>query len=103
MRKFTAKITGLKCVILACMIALSGCMESGPETQTTQVRGDVVVEQVTHKYDKRMDYENAKFRIKKIEYEGHTYLYFLETGYHVGYAGFAHDENCKCRKHVQNN
>lgn len=78
-------------------------MESGPETRTTQVKGDVVVEQVTHEYNGGMDYTHPQFTIKKIEYEGHSYLYFVETGYHIGYAGFTHDENCKCRKHVQDN
>ena len=98
---FPAKITRLKCVLCACLIALTGCMESGPEHITREVKGNTVVEHVTHEYGNQMNYTSPKFTIHKIEFEGHSYLYFVETGYHVGYAGFTHDENCKCRKDVR--
>lgn len=101
MKKFNAKFPTLKCAIAACLIALTGCIDSGPAHSETKVHGNTVVEHVTHEYDTKQDYNNTKFHIHKIEFEGHSYLYFVETGYHVGYAGFTHDENCKCLKNVR--
>ena len=42
-----------------------------------------------------IDYRSGKFaeKVQKVEYEGHTYLWF-RSGYQ---AGICHDENCKCK------
>lgn len=106
MKKFAAKITRLKALICAGMLALSltSCFEAGPTEERTQVRNDVVTTRVVHtdSNNRHRDYTSAEFKIHKFEYEGHTYLYFMEGAGHRAWAGLTHDENCKCRKNVSN-
>lgn len=102
MKKFTAKITDIKALICASLIALTGCVDYGNASSSTKVHGDAVIEHVTHEYG-GPEHTRKVFNIHKFEYEGHTYLYFKETWGHNGYAGLTHDENCKCRKHVSDN
>lgn len=114
MKKFAAKITGLKrliscrrlmtlkALICAGLIALTGCVDYGNASSSTKVHGDAVIEHVTHEYG-GPEHTHKVFNIHKFEYEGHTYLYFKESFGHNGYAGLTHDENCKCRKHVSDN
>lgn len=106
MKKFAAKITRLKALICAGILALSltSCFERGPAVEKTVVRDGVVKTRVEHTDKSSRKYSRIRdeFKIRKFEYEGHTYLYFKENWGNTGYAGLTHDENCKCRKHVSN-
>ena len=106
MKKFTAKITRLKALICASILALSltSCFEAGPSVEKTTVRNDVVTTRVEHtdRHSRGQDYTRDQFKLHKFEYEGHTYIYFKENHGYNGYAGLTHDENCKCRKNVSN-
>lgn len=103
MNKFNRVKSHLKALICAGLIALSstGCIEHN-STHKVEARNNRVVhvETLENGYERT----NPLFRIQKVEYEGHTYLYFLEQNGRAGFAGITHDENCKCRKgHVQDN
>lgn len=106
MKKFTAKITRLKALICAGILALglTSCFEAGPSVEKTTVRNDVVATRVEYVdgASRGRDYTRDEFRLRKFEYEGHSYLYFTESSGHRGWAGLTHDENCKCRKNVSN-
>lgn len=41
---------------------------------------------------------NPTDKIKKITYEGHSYLLYREINPHSSYSGMCHDENCDCLK-----
>ena len=103
MKKFTAKITTLKAILAGVLLlGTTSCFESGPATETTTVsKTGQVTRTTTYEHDPDREYHSYEFTIKKLEYEGHTYLYFTEGNGHQAWAGITHDENCKCRKHVQ--
>lgn len=100
MKGFNAKISRIKAVLCAVLIALcmAGC-EADYVGDKTMTRGNTVItEKVYEGVGFRAAGTRKAFTIHKFEYEGHRYLYFMEQGGYAGFAGLTHDENCPCRK-----
>ena len=43
-----------------------------------------------------------KVRLCKFTYEGHEYLYFVESGYRIACAGLTHSGTCPCHNKTNN-
>lgn len=93
MGKYNAKITRIMAVLCASLALCTGC-DDPVSSKPVSKGGRVVIEQ-TYQHGQK-EYV-PQFKIQKVKYEGHTYLYFINRHGYAGFAGFTHDENCQCR------
>ncbi len=90
------KIIGKLLMFLCMAVSFIACSEETAQTKIHSSNG-VVTETVEYE-NQAFNYTRAQFKIHKFEYEGHTYLYFIEGNGDRGWGGMCHDENCRCRK-----
>lgn len=75
-----------KLAYISVCLALASCATPAPTQEQWQAEQD----------------HEAASRITKFNYEGHSYLlYQYHIGAQWGVAGICHDENCECKKGVQ--
>ena len=56
----------------------------------------------TYSADQQELQQSSSDLFHKVEYEGHSYIFFIATEGYAGYAGLEHDPDCPCLKEKNN-